>query len=84
MHNAAIDALGIDYCYVAFHVAPERVGEAVTGLKGFNILGLNVTIPHKLAVMEHVDQISEEALAVAKASILNSPHGRFILLLEVR
>ena len=75
MHNAAIDALGIDYCYVAFHVAPERVGEAVRGLKGFKILGLNVTIPHKLAVMEHVDQISEEALAVGAVNTIHNEDG---------
>ena len=75
MHNAAIDALGIDFCYVAFHVVPGRVGEAVRGLKGFNILGLNVTIPHKLAVMEHLDQISEEALAVGAVNTIHNEDG---------
>ena len=75
MHNAAIDALGIDYCYVAFHVRPENVGEAVNGLRGFGILGLNVTIPHKLAVMEHVDQISEEALAVGAVNTIHNEGG---------
>ena len=75
MHNAAIDALGIDYCYVAFHVQPKNVGEAVNGLRGFGILGLNVTIPHKLAVMEHVDQISEEALAVGAVNTIHNEDG---------
>ena len=75
MHNAAIDALGIDFCYVAFHVPPERVGEAVNGLRGLEILGLNVTIPHKLAVMEHVDQISEEALAVGAVNTIHNEDG---------
>ena len=75
MHNAAIDALGIDYCYVAFHVRPENVGEAVNGLRGFGILGLNVTIPHKLAVTEHVDQISEEALAVGAVNTIHNEGG---------
>jgi len=75
MHNAAIDALGIDFCYVAFHVSPDRVGEAVNGLRGFEILGLNVTIPHKLAVMEHVDQISEEALAVGAVNTIHNEDG---------
>ena len=75
MHNAAIDALGIDYCYVAFQVRPENVGEAVNGLRGFGILGLNVTIPYKLAVMEHVDQISEEALAVGAVNTIHNEDG---------
>ncbi len=75
MHNAAIDALGIDFCYVAFHVSSGRVGEAVNGLRGFEMLGLNVTIPHKLAVMEHVDQISEEALAVGAVNTIHNEDG---------
>jgi shikimate dehydrogenase len=75
MHNAAIDALGIDLCYVAFHVQPDRVGSAVNGLRGFDILGLNVTIPHKLAVMEHIDQISEEALAVGAVNTIHNEDG---------
>ena len=32
MHNAAIAALDVDYCYVAFHVLPDRVGEGLKGL----------------------------------------------------
>lgn len=75
MHNAAIDALGMDLCYVAFHVQPGRVGSAVNGLRGFDILGLNVTIPHKLAVMEHVDQVSEEALAVGAVNTIHNENG---------
>ncbi|MEE2753617.1 MAG: shikimate dehydrogenase [Candidatus Latescibacterota bacterium] len=75
MHNAAIEALGVDLCYVAFHVQPDRVGSAVKGLRGFDILGLNVTIPHKLAVMEYIDQISEEALAVGAVNTIHNEDG---------
>ena len=71
MHNAAIAALDVDYCYVAFHVLPDRVGEAMKGLRGLNIRGLNVTIPHKLAVMEYMDRISEEALAVGAVNTIS-------------
>ena len=48
MHNAAIDALGIDFCYVAFRVKPEDVGAVVKGLRGFGILGLNVIVLMRL------------------------------------
>ena len=75
MHNAAIEALGIDLCYAAFHVLPERVGEALAGLKGLGIRGLNVTIPHKLAVMTHLDGISEEALAVGAVNTIVNEGG---------
>jgi shikimate dehydrogenase len=78
MHNAAIATLGVDYCYVAFHVLPDRVGEAMRGLRGLNIRGLNVTIPHKLAVMEHMDRISEEALAVGAVNTISYEDGELI------
>ena len=78
MHNAAIQALGVDFCYVAFHVLPERVGEAMTGFRGLDIRGLNVTIPHKLAVMEHMDRISEEALAVGAVNTISNEDGELI------
>lgn len=78
MHNAAIDALGIDFCYVAFHVHPEGVGNAMRGLRGLAIRGLNVTIPHKLAVMEHLDRISEEALAVGAVNTISVEDGELI------
>ena len=78
MHNAAIDVLGVDYCYVAFHVLPERVGFAMQGLRGLDIRGLNVTIPHKLAVMEHLDRISEEALAVGAVNTISNEDGELV------
>jgi len=70
MHNAAIRSLGVDYCYVALHVHPDRVAQAVNGMRGLEIAGMNVTIPHKRAVMEHVDRISEEALAVGAVNTI--------------
>jgi len=77
MHNAAIAALGVDYVYVAFHVPPERVGEAIRGMRALGIRGLNVTIPHKLAVMEGLDAISEEAGAVGAVNTISlEPDGR--------
>ncbi len=71
LHNAAIDVLGIDYCYVAFHVLPGKVGSAIQGMRSLNIRGLNVTLPHKRAVMEHLDQISEEALAIGAVNTIS-------------
>ena len=64
MHNAAIAALGLDYVYVAWRVEEADVGAAVAGMRAMGIAGLNVTVPHKLGVMGHVDEIAPEARAI--------------------
>jgi len=58
MHNAAFRALGLNWVYVAFEVPPDNVGAAIEGMRALDIRGLNVTIPHKTAVVSHLDEIS--------------------------
>ena len=50
MHNAAFEALGLDWAYVALPTAPERLEEAVRGLEALGFAGANVTTPHKFTV----------------------------------
>ena len=50
MHNAAFEALGLDWAYVALPTPPERLEDAVRGLAALGFAGANVTTPHKLAV----------------------------------
>ena len=51
MHNAAFKHLDIDYRYLPFRVRKEELGKAIMGMRALNIRGLNVTIPHKVAVI---------------------------------
>lgn len=55
MHNAAFAKLGENRVYLPFPV--QDVAAAIQGLKGLNIEGVSVTIPHKEAVMAHLDKI---------------------------
>ncbi len=55
MQNAAFDALGLDWVYVALPTPPERLAEAVAGLAALGFVGANVTAPHKLAVARLCD-----------------------------
>lgn len=72
MHNAAFKALGINYCYLPFLVLPENLGDAINAIKALNIIGVNITIPHKEKVMSYLDEINEEALFIgAVNTILN-------------
>ncbi|MBQ2831245.1 shikimate dehydrogenase [Methanobrevibacter sp.] len=61
MHNAAFDALNMDYAYVAFDVDPLNLKSAIEGAKALDIKGLNVTIPHKIEVMQCLDELDEVA-----------------------
>ena len=57
MHNAAFKKLGIDYLYVPFRVRKEELGKAIEGMRALNMRGLNVTIPHKVAVIPLLDEL---------------------------
>ena len=61
MHNAAFKALDMDYAYVAFDVDPSNLKSAIDGAKSLNVKGFNVTIPHKIEVMDCLDEIDEVA-----------------------
>jgi len=64
MHNAAFRALGLDWCYVPFPVHPERLAQALAGVRGLGLGGINVTVPHKQALLSLVDELTPEARAV--------------------
>ncbi|MDO5408798.1 MAG: shikimate dehydrogenase [Eubacteriales bacterium] len=70
MHNYFAERSGVDLAYVPFKVKPEAVGEAVGGAFALNVLGMNVTVPHKQAVMEHLVEIDEAALAIGAVNTL--------------
>ena len=61
MHNAAIQAAGLNACYVPLPCPPEALGDVIAGLRGLGFLGANLTIPHKQAVIPHLDGLSEES-----------------------
>ena len=70
MHNAAFAALDLNWAYLAFAVGPERIGEAVRGLAAAGCSGLNVTIPHKQAVIESCSAVSPAVEAIGAANTL--------------
>ena len=71
MHNAAFKALGMDYAYVAFDVDPSNLKSAIGGAKSLNIKGFNVTIPHKIEVMEFLDEIDPIASLIGAVNTID-------------
>ncbi|HEY79499.1 MAG TPA: shikimate dehydrogenase [Anaerolineae bacterium] len=79
MHNAAFRAAGVDGFYALLPVPPQRVGEAVAGLRALGFRGANVTVPHKRAVIPFLDELSPEARAIgAVNTILVEKDGRLV------
>jgi len=76
MHNAAFEALGLDYCYVAFPVHPDYLEEAVKAIKALNFSGVNVTIPHKEKVIPFLDEIDKEASYIGAVNTIVNSNGR--------
>ena len=71
MHNAAFEKLGMDWAYVAFDVEPSHLKAAVEGAEALNIKGFNVTIPHKIRVMEYLDEIDEVAELIGAVNTID-------------
>ena len=70
MHNAAFAKAGLDYVYVPFHVRPNDLTDAIAGFKAINVVGINVTLPHKQAVISHLTSISREAELIGAVNTL--------------
>lgn len=60
LHNLLAEAMGHDVVYVAFHVKPGNVSEAIQGAYALGIKGLNVTMPHKQEVVQELCKKSQE------------------------
>lgn len=61
MHNAALEALGLDWSYLAFEVHPDTLASALRGARDLGVLGLNLTVPHKLLAMPLMDVLDDSA-----------------------
>lgn len=71
MHNAAFKALGMDYAYVAFDVNPNDLKSAICGANALNIKGFNVTIPHKIEVMNYLNELDEVASLIGAVNTID-------------
>ena len=74
--QAALDHLAIDAAYRAYQVAPEEVGDFVQGLRSSDVLGINVTVPHKETVIPHLDEVDEWAASAGAVNTIVNRDGR--------
>lgn len=76
MHNAALEALGLDWAYVPFEVAPDNAAAAVAGLRALGMVGVNVTVPLKEIVLPLLDVVDEDARWIGSVNTIHSRDGR--------
>lgn len=75
LHNTMIEKMNLDYIYSPFRVAESEVGKALDGMRALNIRGLNVTIPHKQAVVMFCDEIDPFAKKMGACNTLVNTNG---------
>jgi len=76
MHNAAFEHLRLDYVFLAFRVTPDEIEKALQGVRALGIRGLNVTMPHKHAVTEFIDEADATVKFLRSANTILNQRGR--------
>jgi shikimate dehydrogenase len=75
MQNAAFSALGLNCTYIAFRVPASELKESIESLRSINVSGFNVTVPHKVEVMKHIDELDASAKKAAAVNTVNNIEG---------
>lgn len=78
MVEPAFRSMGLDWRYLTLEVRPENLAAAVAGARAFGFRGFNCTIPHKLAVIQHLDGLGESASLMGAVNCVVNRDGRFI------
>ncbi|MEM3422051.1 MAG: shikimate dehydrogenase [Candidatus Hadarchaeum sp.] len=78
MMNAAFKKLRLNHIYVAVRVPENLLGDAIAGTRKMGIAGLNVTIPHKIAVMKFLDALDESAALAGAVNTIKNSRGKLV------
>lgn len=78
IHRAAFEAAGVDWTYAALEVAPGDAGDALAAMRTLGIGGLSVTMPHKQAIAEAVDDLDPAAASLRSVNTVSWDGDRLI------
>jgi shikimate dehydrogenase len=78
MHNAAFRALGLDAVYLAFDVPPGHLAGAIAGARALGVRQLAVSLPHKEAVMAHLDAVDATARRIGAVNTVTRSDERLL------
>ena len=77
IHNAAFNTLGLDCSYIALRVQEGQLKNSIDSLRAIKIGGFNVTMPHKVKVLNYVDRCDKTVQLVGAANTVNNEEGKF-------
>lgn len=78
IHSFISEKYNNNLAYLCFDVETENIGKALEGLKAINFIGTNVTIPHKINVMEYLDEIDPNAKIIGAVNTVKNDNGKLI------
>lgn len=78
MHNFISKTVHNNYVYSAWHVLPENLENAINGVRALGIKGINVTAPHKVHVMQYLDEVTDAARELGSVNTVVNRDGRLI------
>jgi shikimate dehydrogenase len=78
MQEAGFRELGLNWRYLTIEVPPAKLREAVAGARALGFRGFNLTIPHKVAVMQYLDEIAPDAAAIGAVNTVRRSGDRLI------
>ena len=78
MIEAAYRHHGLDWRYLTCEVAPDDLGDAVRGSRAMGWAGFNCSLPHKVAVIEHLDGLGESAAIMGAVNCVVRRDGKLI------
>jgi shikimate dehydrogenase len=71
IQNAALRECKIDMQYVRFHISPNELPEALNLVRQLNFVGVNLTVPHKIAALGHVDDVDPDARRIGAVNTIS-------------
>lgn len=78
MQEAAFKAEALDWRYLTIEVRPEDLADAIRGLRAMNMRGINLTIPHKVAVLQYLDEIAPDAALIGAVNTVRRDGERLV------
>lgn len=78
LEEAGFAAAGLNWRYLTCRVSVQDLPDAIRGMKAVGMRGVNLTMPHKIAVLKHLDELSKAARIIGAVNTVINQDGRLL------